>query len=131
MTRATPLATLRKRREFLAVAAGRRKWAAPGLIVQVHRRAPAADADTAARVGFTVTKKLGNAVVRNRIRRRLRAAAAVVLPEAAAPGHDYVLIGRAGSLARPFALLVADLAAALDRLGPRRDRTAPPSQPVT
>lgn len=128
MTRAAPLATLKKRREFLAVAAGRRKWAAPGLILQVHRRAPGTPIDATPRVGFTVTKKVGGAVVRNRIRRRLRAAAAIVLPAAALAGHDYVLIGRTASLARPFALLVADLETALDRLGTHRDRTAAPAR---
>jgi ribonuclease P protein component len=116
---------LRKRRDFLAVAGARRKWAAPGLILQVRRR-PAAEAgrpgaapDEAPRVGFTVTRKVGGAVVRNRVRRRLRAVAAEVLNEAAMPGYDYVLIGRAATVTRPYAALVEDLRTALTRLRAR------------
>ncbi len=68
------------------------------------------------RVGFTVSRRVGNAVVRNRVRRRLRAVAERVLPRAR-PAADYVLIGRQGTAARPFADLVADLEAALAKLG--------------
>lgn len=67
------------------------------------------------RVGFTVSKKVGNAVVRNRARRRLRAVAAELLAEHARPGNDYVLIGRAGTPERPFAALRGDLLKALER----------------
>lgn len=67
------------------------------------------------RVGFTVTKKIGNSVVRNRLKRRLRAAAAEVLPVAARDGHDYVLIGREAGLARDFAALTADLTRAVQK----------------
>lgn len=73
-----------------------------------------------ARIGFTVSKKVGNAVARNRAKRRLRAAAAAVLPVRAAPGMDYVLIGRQATLARPFDELKADLATALTRLRAHR-----------
>ena len=69
------------------------------------------------RIGFTVSKKVGHAVARNRARRRLRAAAAEVMPRRAAPGTDYVLIGRKGTLTRPYALLIDDLETALERLG--------------
>lgn len=68
------------------------------------------------RLGITATRKVGNAVARNRARRRLREAARLVLPRNAAPG-DYVLIGRPATLQRPFALLVSDLFEALRRLG--------------
>jgi ribonuclease P protein component len=68
------------------------------------------------RLGITASRKVGNAVARNRARRRLREAARRVLPTDAAPGHDYVLIGRAATLQRPFAMLVADLQSALRRL---------------
>jgi len=68
------------------------------------------------RVGFTTTKKLGNAVIRNRIRRRLREAARLTLPDIAHPGFDYVLIGRPGAAERPFAELRKDLNSALKRL---------------
>ena len=69
------------------------------------------------RVGYTCSKKVGNAVARNRAKRRLRALARAVLPEAAAPGMDYVLIGRAGvSATRGFAQMEADLRQALAKL---------------
>ena len=74
------------------------------------------------RVGFTVTRKVGNAVERNRARRRLRAAAADVLSQGAKRGHDYVLIARRETLRRDFADLLADLAGALRTLGAGGDR---------
>lgn len=111
---------LKRRPEFLRVAGGRRKWVAPGLILQALDR-PAVIGSTdgdvlAARVGFTASAKVGGAVVRNRARRRMRAAAASVLPDHAAPGHDYVLIARAGTPDRKFVDLVGDLETALRRL---------------
>ena len=72
--------------------------------------------DPAARVGFTVTKKVGSAVIRNRARRRLREAARIALAEAALPGCDYVLIARAGTISRPYPELVGDLKSALAAL---------------
>ena len=65
------------------------------------------------RVGYTVTKKIGNAVRRNRIKRRFRAAARAVVPAHAAPGHDYVLIARPGADLRAWPALLDDLARAL------------------
>ncbi len=65
------------------------------------------------RVGFTVTKKIGNAVCRNRIKRRFREAARQVLPELGRPGTDYVLIARPGAADRPFDALLDDLRGAL------------------
>jgi ribonuclease P protein component len=122
------LARLKKRADFLRVAALRRKWAAPGLILQA---APAgmskmtADHTTdVVRVGFTVSKKVGNSVERNRARRRLKAAAGEVLPALAAPGLDLVVIGRKESLTRPYSLLLQDLRTALKRVGALR-----PAQP--
>ncbi len=114
------VARLKRRPDFLRVAGGRRKWVAPGLILQALRQDDAkssAGEIGPARVGFTASAKVGNAVVRNRARRRLRAAAASVLPLHAEPAHDYVLIARAGTLQRRFADLVADLEAGLKRLG--------------
>lgn len=123
---AVAVGRLKRRSEFLRVAALRRKWAAPGLILQA---APAVDSpplggepvhgcpQEALRVGFTCSKKVGNSVERNRARRRLRAVAARVMPEAAAPGYDYVLIGRQETLRRPFDLLLKDLRTALKRVG--------------
>ncbi len=110
---------LRKRGEFLKVAGARAKWATPGLILQARRR-PAGEApDTGAaqvRVGFTVSRKVGNAVRRNRARRRLRAVARAILPVCGQPGTDYVVIGRRGTSDRPYAALSEDLRAALRRL---------------
>ena len=81
---------------------------------------------SAIRVGFTASRKVGNAVARNRARRRLREVVRLLLPEAAAPSRDYVLIGRRATLERPFPLLLADLETALRRLGAERCREPAP-----
>ena len=111
---------LLRRPEFLAVAGARRKWVAPGLILQARphdgRQRPP-DGGPGLRLGLTASKKVGNAVARNRARRRLRAAAREVLAVHGAPGHDLVLIARAGTLTRVYADLLADLGAGLRRLG--------------
>ena len=75
-----------------------------------------ADGDPTKRVGFTVTKKIGGAVVRNRMKRRLRALARELLPAGGIPGADHVLIGRSGGIERDFAQLRKELASALERL---------------
>lgn len=107
---------LKRRSEFLKVAATRRKWIALGLIVQSRLR-PEGEANTGqVRVGFTVSRKVGNAVARNRVRRRLRAAAENVMTEHAQPGIDFVIIGRRNSLKRPFSSLECDLTSALKKL---------------
>ncbi len=72
------------------------------------------------RVGFTASRKVGNAVARNRVRRRLREVARLVLPEVAAEGRDYVLIGRPATISRPFPALLEDLRTALRRLSAAR-----------
>jgi ribonuclease P protein component len=100
---------LRRRAEFRAVAGGQRV-SRQGFALQALRRG---DTD-APRFGFTVTKKIGNAVVRNRIRRRLREA--VRLAGDGARGTDYVLIGRRAALALEFDRLIADLASGLAAL---------------
>lgn len=149
---------LTKRPEYLRVAAAKRKWVTPGMVVQARTRpktgardrdatnpdddrTPPAAADAASstsgdrggresgavdpgsdsgadlpRVGITVSRKVGNAVQRNRARRRLRAAAREVLPDAGAPGTDYVLIGRAGTLTRSYDGLLSDLKQAVAKL---------------
>jgi len=112
---------LKRRPDFLRVASGRQKYATPGLVLQMRQREdmPA----TTARVGFTATRKLGSAVVRNRARRRLREAARAAMPEAAVAGCDYVLIARAGTLTRPYPALIQDLRTAIAALSPRGNRT--------
>ena len=113
---------IKKRRDFLAAARARR-WVAKGMLVQGRRRREGEAASPGAvRVGYTCSKKVGGAVVRNRAKRRLRAAAAEVLPIKGRPGWDYVLIGKAGkTVEQGFADLVADLETALDRVhAPKR-----------
>lgn len=73
------------------------------------------------RLGFTCSRKVGNAVARNRARRRLQAAAREMMPDSAQPGYDYVLIGRTETLDRPYALLLQDLRMALKRVGALRE----------
>ena len=108
---------LKKRREFLAAAKARRAGAS-SMMVQGRRRKAGEDAhEDAVRVGYTCSKKVGNAVKRNRAKRRLRAAAADVLPRLGQPGWDYVLIGRAeATAARAYPDLLRDLEKALARL---------------
>jgi ribonuclease P protein component len=77
---------------------------------------PREDGSPTLRVGYTVTKKIGNAVVRNRMKRRLRALAAELLPIAGLAGADHVLIGRQGGIERDFALLRAELTKALGKV---------------
>jgi ribonuclease P protein component len=112
---------LKTRPEFLRVAASRRKRVAPGLVLQVLRRRtpPGTEVEdsNAIRVGFTASRKVGNAVARNRARRRLRAVAGEVLPVMGQAGHDYVLIARAATAARPYPALVEDLKQAMAGLG--------------
>ena len=85
----------------------------PGFILLVRDRK---DADPAMRVGFTVTKKIGGAVVRNRMKRRFRALAREIVSANGFTGSDHVLIGRARGIERDFGLLRKDLAAALEGL---------------
>ncbi len=102
-----------KRRDFLAAARARRA-VTPGFILQAHDRK---DGDRQARVGFTASKKVGNAVARNRAKRRLRALARDVLAQHGRPGWDYVLIARRDITAsREFEKLQADLGKALVQL---------------
>ena len=107
------LHTLRVRREFLAVAKGD-KHVRQGLVLQARSRKPDTRINAAAiRFGLTATKKIGNAVTRNRTRRRLRALAHEILSAHGQPGYDYVLIGRAATKHRTWEGLRTDLRSAL------------------
>ena len=99
---------LRNRSDFLRAARGVRR-VTPSLTLEICANPQV----SAIRVGFTATRKLGGAVVRNRAKRRLRAVAADLLPLLGLPGTDYVLVARPGTVTRPFESLKADLAQAL------------------
>jgi len=106
------LSVIKKRADFLAANAGRRA-STPGFILLVRDRK---DADPSMRVGFTVTKKVGGAVVRNRMKRRFRALAQEIVPSKGFAGSDHVMIGRGKGIEREYSLLRSELAGALDRL---------------
>jgi len=118
---------LKKRSEFLAVAAANRRWTTPGLVLQARSYPDPQDkigtpdagpvsGAAGLRVGFTATKKIGNAVKRNRARRRLRAAVDDVLRGTGTSGADLVVVARQGTINRPYDELKNDLKAALKRL---------------
>ncbi|MDO5529382.1 MAG: ribonuclease P protein component [Paracoccus sp. (in: a-proteobacteria)] len=110
---APAIETLLKRADFLRAAKALRQGM-PGFLLQAR---PRGDGAETVRVGFTCSKKLGNAVVRNRAKRRLRAIARAVLPGAAKSGWDYVLVGRPEeTIAREYSLLQGDLETALRRV---------------
>lgn len=110
--------TLRKRADFLKAARARRQ-STPGFTLQARRRGADEPDGGLVRVGFTCSKKVGNAVARNRAKRRLREIARLTLPRHGRPGWDYVLIGRpAVTSDRPFADMLADLEGALARIHP-------------
>ncbi len=109
--------TLRKRADFLAANRGLRV-ARPGFVLLVRPNAgPDGGHETGKgkRFGVTVTKKIGNAVVRNRMKRRFRELLRAALPAEGLPDHDYVLIGREGGVERDFQQLRGELSAALAR----------------
>ncbi|WP_454918359.1 ribonuclease P protein component [Xanthobacter sediminis] len=126
---------LRKRRDFLAAAKAERAGVS-AFLLQGRDRGDGG----AVRIGFTVTKKTGNAVVRNRIRRRLREVARQVVPAAGRPGYDYVLVAREQALGAPFGSLLNDLGRALRKLhdparaarpgGAKRSQRAPHDAPA-
>ncbi len=105
----TSLSVIRKRADFLAANRGIRV-ARPGFVLLAHP-----NAGLGKRFGITVTRKIGNAVVRNRMKRRFRELLRAALPKDGLADHDHVLIGRDGGVERDFALLADELAAALSR----------------
>jgi ribonuclease P protein component len=117
--------TLVRRSDFVAANGGKRA-PMPGFVLLVRDRD---DGDPAMRVGFTVTKKIGNAVVRNRMKRRFRALAHELLPAGGIGGADHVLIGREGGIERPFESLRAELAKALARIASGQSARPRPPRP--
>lgn len=118
------LARLKTRTEFLRVAASRHKAVTPGLILQAAPR-PTGTGGYGARVGYTASRKVGNAVVRNRAKRRLRAVAGQLLAREGRPLTDYVLIARQLTALRPFTALLGDLETALRQVGRSAQRHRP------
>ena len=103
---------IKKRADFLKIQSKGRKWVSHGLIVQT-----APNEDDIKRIGYTVSKRVDkSAVKRNRIKRRLRAVAADVLPEGALNGQDYILVGRPLTASRPYETLCEDLRWCLRKL---------------
>ncbi len=111
--------TLRLRADFLRASAGIRRVTSSVTL----ELCPTPEPGEGVRVGFTATKKLGGAVDRNRAKRRLRAAAAAVLPLCGRAGNDYVLVARRDTLTRPFDSLIADLKSALRAAHEKQART--------
>lgn len=125
------LPTLKARAEFLAVRGGRRS-STPAFLVEMRLRPDDAGRAAGPRFGFTITKKIGNAVTRNRIRRRLKAAFATHAEKLAEASCDYVVVARHAALDRPFALLLKDVTqafASLHRAGNQRPAGGPRSSP--
>lgn len=120
MTRESSLQTLKKRSDFIQIAASGRKFAARTLVLQVRETprdsAGKSQGQNVIRVGYTASRRVGNAVTRNRAKRRLRAAVREVFGPKGAPGYDYVLIARQGISQQPFPNVVADLTYALEKL---------------
>ncbi len=110
---ASSVERLKRRREFLRVAGARNSAGTHGLVIQASKSHSSA---TAIRIGFTASKKVGNAVCRNRARRRLKALAGEMMPKHAVAGYDYVVIARGTTPDRSFEALRRDFEKALKRL---------------
>ncbi|SHG77093.1 ribonuclease P protein component [Cognatishimia maritima] len=120
------LLVLKKRSDFLLAARARKQGVGSMMVQARRRREGESETPNAIRVGFTCSKKVGNAVARNHAKRRMREVARAVLPTLGKPGWDYVLIGRADSTAaRPFEDLKSDLRYALKKLHAPAAKRAP------
>jgi ribonuclease P protein component len=120
---------LKRRAEFVAVAATGRRWVTPAFVLQAGPRPGAAGRCAELGLGFTASRRVGNAVARNRARRRLAEAARRVLPDAAEPGYNYVLVARPVVLTCPFDRLLNDLTTAFARVTRHAPRAARPDRP--
>ena len=109
---------LKKRADFLRAARGIRR--VEGAVTLETCAAPEQDGHI--RIGFTASKKIGNAVARNRAKRRLRAAAREILPLLGRPGHDYVLVARGTTVVRPFPALLSDITSAMNAAHRKLDK---------
>ncbi len=122
---APAIVRLKARAQFLAAAKGASLGRGAVVVQMLHRQ----DGAPHLGEGFTATKKIGNAVVRNRAKRRLREAARALLPIHGVPGRDYVFIARMGAGERPWARLLDDVGSALIGLAAGRDEPRPPRRP--
>lgn len=112
-----PFSTLKKRSEFLSVAASNKKFVTRSMVIQYIHNPENTDN---VRIGYTVTKKQGNAVMRNRMKRRMRAAVREIFGEHAKTGYDYVLIGRWQLKDYAFEALKNDMIFALGHIHKKR-----------
>jgi ribonuclease P protein component len=103
---------LKRRRQFLAVAGTRCRYVAAAFVLQAGPRGAPSEIG----IGFTASRRIGNAVARNRARRRLRAAVRAILPGGAKAGYDYVLVARPAILTCPFNVVLSDLTIAFARV---------------
>lgn len=118
------LARIVRRADYLRVQAAERRAVQPGLLLQAAPKTDSESSPSPFHVGFTASRKVGNAVLRNRARRRLKALAAEYLPKHAMPDHAYVLVARQATPARPYGELRGDLERALRKLRLWRDQAA-------
>jgi ribonuclease P protein component len=121
--------TIKKRADFVLATASTKRFSTGCIILQLVQRNSLHPAPAEARFGFTVTKRMGNAVIRNRIKRRLREAVCKVAMPHVRTGHDYVIVSRLKSLDCAFADLIRDMEFAFSRIHVMKDTQAKKSNP--